>query len=73
MLCNTYHDNLYGDWNRQFGSESVVELLYDEHNHHDNQRNHYVAHIAAGNLCEYALKGLHQGKRKIFQRPTLTL
>lgn len=37
---HTHHDNLYGDWNRQLGSESVVKLLYDEHNHHDDQGNH---------------------------------
>lgn len=70
---HTHHDNLYGDWNRQLGSESVVKLLYDEHNHHDDQGNHYVAHVAAGYLCENALKGLDKWRKKTCKRAKLTL
>lgn len=65
-----HHDDLDGDRNRQLGSEPVVELLDDEHDRHDDQRNHDVAHVAAGDLREDALQGL-EGRFK--ERRVITL
>lgn len=61
---HAHHDDLYGDRNRQLRSESVVEFLYDEHNHHDHQGDHYVAHVAGGYLAKYGLQGLKKINNK---------
>lgn len=55
---HAHHDDLYGDRNRQLRSVSDIEFLYDEHNHHDHQGDHYVTHVAGGYLAKYDLQGL---------------
>lgn len=63
MLHNApHHDNLYGDWHWQLGFESVVQLLHDEHHHHDHQGDHNVTHIAGGYFVEDDLQGLKETK-----------
>lgn len=53
-----HHDNLYGDGHGQLGFEPVIQLLYDEHHHHDHQGDHHITDIGGGDLVEDDLQGL---------------
>lgn len=64
----SHHDNLDGNGNRQPGFAFVIQLLHNEHDHHDQNGHHQVTEVGGDDLIKDVFQGLDKRSKRTTQR-----